>query len=29
MGRVDILVCNAAINPHGRLEDLTDQVSSG
>jgi NAD(P)-dependent dehydrogenase (short-subunit alcohol dehydrogenase family) len=26
-GGVDILVCNAAINPHyGRLEDLTDQV---
>ena len=26
-GRIDILVCNAAINPHyGRLEDLTDQV---
>ena len=26
-GGVDILVCNAAINPHyGRLEDMTDQV---
>ena len=26
-GGIDILVCNAAINPHyGRLEDLTDQV---
>jgi NAD(P)-dependent dehydrogenase (short-subunit alcohol dehydrogenase family) len=26
-GRIDILVCNAAINPHyGSLEDLTDQV---
>ncbi len=26
-GQIDILVCNAAINPHyGRLEDLTDQV---
>jgi NAD(P)-dependent dehydrogenase (short-subunit alcohol dehydrogenase family) len=26
-GRVDILVCNAAVNPHyGSLEDLTDQV---
>jgi NAD(P)-dependent dehydrogenase (short-subunit alcohol dehydrogenase family) len=26
-GGVDILVCNAAINPHyGRLEDLTDQI---
>jgi NAD(P)-dependent dehydrogenase (short-subunit alcohol dehydrogenase family) len=26
-GGADILVCNAAINPHyGRLEDLTDQV---
>ena len=26
-GRIDILVCNAAINPHyGKLEDLTDQV---
>ena len=26
-GGVDILVCNAAINPHyGKLEDLTDQV---
>jgi NAD(P)-dependent dehydrogenase (short-subunit alcohol dehydrogenase family) len=26
-GAIDILVCNAAINPHyGRLEDLTDQV---
>src|SRR5258705_6524370 len=26
-GRIDILVCNAAINPHyGPLENLTDQV---
>ena len=26
-GHIDILVCNAAINPHyGKLEDLTDQV---
>jgi len=26
-GRVDIVVCNAAVNPHyGSLEDLTDQV---
>jgi len=26
-GQIDILVCNAAINPHyGKLEDLTDQV---
>jgi NAD(P)-dependent dehydrogenase (short-subunit alcohol dehydrogenase family) len=26
-GGIDILVCNAAINPHyGKLEDLTDQV---
>src|SRR5260370_23037737 len=29
-GRVDILVCNAAINPHyGSLEKLTDEVFDG